>query len=514
MPVTSFNTRTGEVVLLEDDVLAALGYAPLNKHGDTMTGPLTLAGAPTSALQASTRAYVDARAGGAVGGVYRITDFNASGSAQKFTGGIASGSTTLTLTVASDFAVGQGIYVTGAGASAAMLLTKVDAIDATKKIVTLHAAASTTRTSTNVQHDDTVAIQTAIDSLAPQNGGNGGTLLFHQGLYRVNGPKGSFNSILKLPFNPLSTGEDYSGVYPQPTYHLMSYDCPVLSVGWPAPTGGAIIQSDVQDPTCSILAAGVYNTNVSDFSVLNASNVYLEGLTFRAYDNPNINGIDFGTLTSCIIRNVLIDTGMPGKGSGSTNPAWGSEPVHGTYGLRMPRVNLASGMNVTENVSVNLFGIGVIGSELWHSKWTYMQRCKVGLQGHELAANYGISGSFLIVQCPTVMYFPAACMLDIHLEIEVDLVGSWWGASAGRYIYDPTDAVTGWVKFLTMAASLGTHYDISVTGCSRLSIVSLAGGFGSKIVDLQPKGAATNLSINDLDIHGLSRWMTAWHSSP
>jgi hypothetical protein len=42
----------------------ALGYTPVNKAGDTMTGNLTLAGAPTSALHAATKQYVDDVAAG------------------------------------------------------------------------------------------------------------------------------------------------------------------------------------------------------------------------------------------------------------------------------------------------------------------------------------------------------------------------------------------------------------------------------------------------------------------
>lgn len=38
--VLSFNTRTGAVVLLSADVTAALGFTPVNKAGDQMTGPL------------------------------------------------------------------------------------------------------------------------------------------------------------------------------------------------------------------------------------------------------------------------------------------------------------------------------------------------------------------------------------------------------------------------------------------------------------------------------------------
>lgn len=40
--VTSFNTRTGAVTLSSGDVTTALGYTPVNRAGDTMTGNLTI----------------------------------------------------------------------------------------------------------------------------------------------------------------------------------------------------------------------------------------------------------------------------------------------------------------------------------------------------------------------------------------------------------------------------------------------------------------------------------------
>jgi hypothetical protein len=58
-------------------IIAALGYTPVNVAGDTMTGALTLSGAPTSNLHAATKQYVDSVAG--VGG---------------FTGGIVANATT------------------------------------------------------------------------------------------------------------------------------------------------------------------------------------------------------------------------------------------------------------------------------------------------------------------------------------------------------------------------------------------------------------------------------------
>jgi hypothetical protein len=69
MGVVSFNTRTGEVMLLSNDVIFALGYVPINKDGDSMNGPLVLPGNPTAASQAATKAYVDAHALGTIPGV-------------------------------------------------------------------------------------------------------------------------------------------------------------------------------------------------------------------------------------------------------------------------------------------------------------------------------------------------------------------------------------------------------------------------------------------------------------
>jgi hypothetical protein len=57
--VLSFNTRTGVVTLTSTDVTTALGFSPVNKAGDTMTGLLVLSGDPTVALGAATKQYVD-----------------------------------------------------------------------------------------------------------------------------------------------------------------------------------------------------------------------------------------------------------------------------------------------------------------------------------------------------------------------------------------------------------------------------------------------------------------------
>jgi hypothetical protein len=49
--VTSFNSRFGAVTLLSSDIVGALGYTPASKGGDVFTGPITLSGDATTALQ-------------------------------------------------------------------------------------------------------------------------------------------------------------------------------------------------------------------------------------------------------------------------------------------------------------------------------------------------------------------------------------------------------------------------------------------------------------------------------
>ena len=89
-------------------------------------------------------------------------DYGASGSNSSTTGSIDANSTTLTLAAAEDFANGQGISVAGAGAAGATLVTSVASGGGTTTL-TLADAAGTTTSAATVSHDDTVAIQSALD---------------------------------------------------------------------------------------------------------------------------------------------------------------------------------------------------------------------------------------------------------------------------------------------------------------------------------------------------------------
>jgi hypothetical protein len=96
-----------------------------------------------------------------------ITDFKASPSAALTTGSITSGTNTLTIASASEWEVGHGILIVGAGTAGADLITKVTAIAGTT--FTLQNNASTTVSGARVQHDNSEAIQTAFDTFELRN---------------------------------------------------------------------------------------------------------------------------------------------------------------------------------------------------------------------------------------------------------------------------------------------------------------------------------------------------------
>jgi hypothetical protein len=78
--VLTFNTRTGDVTLTFADVFAALGYTPMNKAGDSMSGPLAMGGQSIGGVeQFSFNAVFDA----GTSGTAKTIDFAVNGNYQK-----------------------------------------------------------------------------------------------------------------------------------------------------------------------------------------------------------------------------------------------------------------------------------------------------------------------------------------------------------------------------------------------------------------------------------------------
>jgi len=92
-----------------------------------------------------------------------VRDFDASGSLASTTGSIAAGANALTLGSPSDFRIGQGIVVQGAGAGGGPLVTTIIG-GAGTAYLTLAAPAIAAVSGATVEHDDSWAWQAAIDA--------------------------------------------------------------------------------------------------------------------------------------------------------------------------------------------------------------------------------------------------------------------------------------------------------------------------------------------------------------
>jgi len=441
----------------------------VSRSGDTMSGTLTLSASPTSPLHAANKGYVDAIATGQLTGTYLISSFNASGSDAHTQGWITSGTNSLVVASAATFAIGQGIFVAGAGPGGIDLITSITAIAGTT--FTLAANAATTVAAAVVAHDDTVAIQTALNLLSSVQVL---TLVFDSGYYRVNGAVNSAtNSILSIPFNTWLPG-------PVRTLRLIGQDCPISPVTQTPLVRGSVIQSSVvgTDANSSIFAAGLY-LGGSDFgAIINATNcvtIEIRGLFFRTLDNPPISAVDLAMCWNVVMENVCIDTGVAPEGLGLSDAIAGAEPTHGTFGLRLPR---ASTIVQTTNVSVACYAIGVWYADLWNSRNTYIIRCKTGCytRGHD----YPIVGDLLIVQCATGIHVEGNALgrpgMDLHIRWEIDprALGRWWEPIANRYIYDPTNVLFGQLKYYVVQGYVpGVGGAITVTGSTALTKTNL-----------------------------------------
>jgi hypothetical protein len=490
VPVTSFNTRTGEVILLDDDVLAALGYVPLNKHGDTMTGPLLLPpGNPATLQTAAHKAYVDASvalAGGFSPGKYFprtwwLVDFNASGSGATFTGSITAGSSTLTLTSAThDFAVGQGIAIQTAGdlqvvtPGSNLLVSRITAISGAT--ITLADAATHTATSKTVQHDDTVALQTAINTAFA---GGGGTIICDAGHFRLNGPLTDFNSIIKLPYilgyPPASAGIAKAIAIVGP---------PLSNPGWnnQTPDSVTMFQSDrigTSSDSCLMTTAAYGIASNSSFLT-----VYMENLLIRIHDNPQISGLDFRMGGTVHLLNVSVDTQI--------DMSTATLPTHGTFGLGTPLPGVGIGSNSFDMVTVMGFHIGIRISETFNSNWFIVARCYIGMESYP--CSHVIYGNGQLSECAIFFNVNGHCPVDMSLDFQSN-PASWW--SLVNDINDPGNNLTGLLRYTK----------ISYFGATSPSPLQMVGGQNCNIISLDALGTtlAGNITndismLQDLDV--------------
>jgi hypothetical protein len=390
-------------------------------------------------------------------GSYRLESFNASGSITTTTGSITSGTPTLTVASATTFSKGQGIFVAGAGGSGTALVTTISSISG--NTLTLATNATATVSSVLVQHDDTVAIQTALNTAV--NAG-GGTIWFAPGFYRVNGPFQSTNSILNVPYIPIVDGSPIA-------IKLTSLGpVPWFSFGGPVSNGGVIIQSDKigVNQNSAIFAAATWVPGTDWTSFTNVV-IYMDGLQFRTYDNPQISALDLGMAGGAEVRNCWIETGI--------RLQYGAEPTGMGFGFRMPRTNTPTGYSFCDRVMVQNYPVGFYIYEVQGWNNLLVLRCKTGF----VISNFyhRIAGSFATWQCPTIADFSGlsqkACLnWECAFENAAPAEG-WYSPLTGRHFYDPNNQVHGIVDYSSILSGTGADVALSNTGMTSVVFTNI-----------------------------------------
>jgi len=427
-----------------------LGPTFVAKSGDTMTGPLTLSGLPTSALHAATKSYIDSRLP-----VYFILDYNASGDMTTTTGSITGGSNQLSVASGATFSVGQGIYIDGAGAGGTHLITSITAIDGS--VFTLATTASASRSNVTVQHDDTVAINTAMASVIAAGGGR---LLFASGYYRCNGPiQSATNSILAPPYIPIAEGTPVT----LSLEGLAYMEWPSWNLTGGSSTAGVIIQSDRNgsDVNAALFAMALWVGGITT-EPFNNVHIYINDINFRTKDNPQLSGLDLGMAAAAECGRVHIDTGA----------LFGSEPTFDRFAFRMPRVNTASAYSAHLMVVGRNYWTGAILAEApLRGSNISMATCKVGFRSD--FNYYPLQALLLAFNCPTSIHITDNTYADWTLFIESAQAGHWYSPTANRDIYDPDNKLHGVIRYSKHQSGTGTTIAISNTGATSAVLTNL-----------------------------------------
>ena len=191
--------------------------------------------------------------------VANVKNFGASGRGEiTAIGSCSNNSTYLAMSSLNTFAIGQGIAIAGAGAAGVYHVTTIADIDSVGLIITLAVPAPTGVTNALVEHDDSVAIQAAINSIMYF-----GNAESQPNIGRVHIPGGVYNC--RQTIN-LGYGETFKSV-------TITGDGPKYAGSWAF--SGTSIVSKVADRPCFAIQGG-RSIILRDLTILGLLRTYIE----------------------------------------------------------------------------------------------------------------------------------------------------------------------------------------------------------------------------------------------
>lgn len=368
-----------------------------------------------------------------------LQSYNGSGSGATTTGSISATSKSLSVASAATFVVGQGIYIAGAGAAGANLVSYITAISGTT--ITINDAAGTAVSSHLVQHDDSRAINAAI---AAAYTAGGGTIFLRTigglGWYRCNGPyDATTNSILTAP-------QVHTHPYFAPMIVMRGQSAGVLSDSdFATPQSGVFIDASNaaagSGTMPSVLSGAEWQVLVNQtFDPTKWSRIAfdLDFFTILLAPNPTIGGVNMNNAIQLLIGdNFAVFAQFSGLAPIQPN---NTNAVGIIFPAQMNSVKLRCG----EAFVVGMYD-GIWPGEHLLFAGTYVQSCVNGLR--IMYNTHLVKGNICIETCPTMIFVdPAAqnCPIDLIVEGERSQGIDWRdGASSGSIINDPSGYLRG-----------------------------------------------------------------------
>lgn len=390
-----------------------------------------------------------------------VADYNGSGSSVQTTGTISSGSHSLVVASATGYSIGMGIYVAGAGAAGAALVTTITNIVGTT--FTLTAAAATTATGQLVQHDDTAAINAARAAAYAAGGGNvfltkTGTA-DGSGHYRISGAfNGTTNCIITTPFvaayaDPITimmVGEVYGREISDGVYDgcvLDFTDCPAGAGTHPALIGDAPY---------------VLSSNANLATAWSPTNQFIDNLLIVAPVDPTMHGIRWSNTLKATLGDFVT---ILAKSYVTTTP------THSTIGLWMPQAL----NNVRCQVGAGTIGPG-FATCLRAGEHCILYRpfLALGLVGLDLPLSpHVISGEVCIESCATMIFCSGGAgfslpKVRLTLQGEYNDTGSAWYKTV-QGISDASNQIFGQIDYAVFQASTSIYMsELPFTGAQNL----------------------------------------------
>lgn len=442
------------------DVVGDTSLVPTD-DSPPLKGSYARASLPTTGVQAGTLAYVtdDLRgvwvyAGGAGGGWQSVTNyanvrhFGASGSANTYTCSITSGSATLTCRTPTDFSsasggISQGIYIPGAGAAGAALVTTVTSVAGSK--LTLAQAASRSATSVTVQHDDSAAINAAIAAVASSSH-LGGEVYFPNGYYRCNAARNATtNSVLTFPARIYTSADTKIQI----TLRGES----VSLAEYPLQQQGVVIdgvqasQLAVTGRQPALFAPAAYSATGSSLTAFAGYGVHFENLMFVVGQSPKITGLQLHNVPAASLRNVAVMVNSATRDDVN-------EPTTSTAaGIILPGVNNDTHVSA-DQIFIQGFYYGALASEHTRFENAHIRKNKIGLLLQQ--SNFPILGDLVIEQCGTVIQAETFAAADIKLRVERNdgAAGQWYGRQTYDFP-DPSHFVRGTISYSMTLSNVG-----------------------------------------------------------